>query len=431
MLIKSKTPRTLDVPLGVVSMEDIDHVIHTYELQGVVASVESLHDEIVHAGDIVSSVENLALVLEGIQEYSMTDTALVQVVGDVAGASCGIDGSHFTPSMEDQNEGKPLGEKIKAILNQIAAFLRKVYAQIKMYIAHQFSKSHRIAKSYESLGEKIKVYDFTRAEEIEMRDLQGAKGGLMGVARELAYFKEQVVRCSLNSMSILTQQVYLITAVTGSGLDKYPAQHAHLVQACATAAQGYTSMETAAAKQAVSKTMLGGGHVEVTMASEHAGTVSADSFKQAFDASVSVNQNRADASMPAMSKFKITHQLMKDIFDSMREVMDHLTNPDQGWIKTLKGVDEICVDMDQRLHKELANPSERMQQSEELMLFYRVAATNISHGQLKDMIHMHHYFQRVLQIVISYMESCLEKSMPKAEPAKPAQPGHQAAAAAV
>jgi hypothetical protein len=430
MLIKSKNPVTLDVPVATVSMEDIDHVMHAYELEGVVTSVESLHDEIVHAGDIVSSIENLSLVLEGIQEYSMTTAALVQVVGDVAGASCGVEGSHFTPSMEAEEEGVPLGQKIKAILNQIAAWLRKIYAQIKMYIAHQFSKSHRIAKSYESLGEKIKAYDFTRAEEIEMRDLPGAKGGLVGLARALAPFSETIGRSVNGGMMVLKSQFDLLETVRHN-FDLYPRGHGLVVQATDAAAQGLTSMDTEAASMAVSPTILGGGHLEVIRASAHQSTTSPESFKQAFAASVRINQNRIDAQQPGMTKIKPSHQILKDIFDAMRADMDALCNPTGTYARGLKDVDERCMAADKELHEMLKKAESMLDVDDEMIAFFRTAAVGISHGQIKDLIHAHHYFQRVMQVVISYLNSCMDKAAPKVEPTKPAQPGHQAAAAAV
>lgn len=431
MLIKSNPPRAVEpTPVEQVSMEDIDHVISTYELQGVVTSIESLHNEIVHANDIATSTEQLALVLEGIMELSITDAALIQVVGDIAGASCGVDGSAFTPSMEDAEEGVPLGQKIKAILNQIAAFIRKVFAQIKMYIAHQFSKSHRIAKKYETLGESIRNYDFTKATEIDMRDVAGTKGGLLGVGKALPVMTEAMNRCFLGGSQVFTAQVQCIEAVEAGGLAAYPTAATKVIETLKSVAGGYSADphhatvmgESYSGLYSVSEILIGGDKVSVYVPSLD--YVIKDSMYDAlFQASIEME--RTEPAATDMTKFKISHQLVKDVFDALRPVVDVLTNPSSptGFNMILKGVEAKGDELDKWLHKQVTLPPEQQARSGELVRFYRMAGAKIAHSQLRSLIHTHHHFQRVLQIVIDYMDQCLTKATPQAvKPEQTAMP---------
>lgn len=120
--------------LALEAEHEAEQVHDTYQSLADVLDIEKGLSEVDQANDISEGLESLQIVLESLSELDATDVALIQVLGDIAGATAGVSGVFFTPAMEDMNDDGPsAGDKAKAISARVHEMLKKLYERLVQF----------------------------------------------------------------------------------------------------------------------------------------------------------------------------------------------------------------------------------------------------------------------------------------------------------
>jgi len=138
------TEKNIALSLALEAEAEADAVANTYEGLAQVLDIENCLTDAKQAEDVAVGLENLSLVLESLKELDATDIALVQVIGDIAGASSGISGAVFTPALESSAvmnvEQVSTSDKSQAIIDKIKQMIAYVVEKIKAFIAWAIEK---------------------------------------------------------------------------------------------------------------------------------------------------------------------------------------------------------------------------------------------------------------------------------------------------
>lgn len=152
------TPRTI------ISMED--EFIALDDAGRLGNEIESNISEIDHGRALVSALEDLEFVVDGIDKPTPREAALIQIAGDAAVAGTDVDGSELTPTMEDNTIDKSkLRQKIDAIIRMIKDALKALITKFTKFIQRYSSVGGNIAHRIEELDEKLKKAKDSKASE--------------------------------------------------------------------------------------------------------------------------------------------------------------------------------------------------------------------------------------------------------------------------
>ena len=138
----------LALALALEAEHEATEVADTYEGISKALDIDSNLDDAGHATDVAAALENLHFIMENFPEMDVTSMALVQVIGDIAGAgSGGMDGRHFTAAMEAYDGStnslttvENAGGKAEQIIAKIEEIIAYVIAKIKEFIAWVIQK---------------------------------------------------------------------------------------------------------------------------------------------------------------------------------------------------------------------------------------------------------------------------------------------------
>lgn len=138
-----------------------------------VAEVDKTSAEIAHAEDAAAVLEDLATVVEKIEQPSPTESALIQITGDALAAGTDADPADLTPSMEDEGGAKKFGERakdtIKRIMEAIKAAFRRMWEWVKKFFTSTNSVIDAKAQRSNELRQKLSKVKFDKPVEIKLK----------------------------------------------------------------------------------------------------------------------------------------------------------------------------------------------------------------------------------------------------------------------
>lgn len=122
--------------IALESEQEAEAVSNTYEGLAQVLDIDNSLADVKHATDVATGLENLQAVLESIQELDAGDIAMVQIIGDIAGASSGgLSGALFTPAMEAVDDGDSSAkDKAASIAAKIGEMIKLIIEKIKQFV---------------------------------------------------------------------------------------------------------------------------------------------------------------------------------------------------------------------------------------------------------------------------------------------------------
>ncbi len=143
--------------IALESEQETEAVSNTYEGLAQMLDIDTALNDTAHATDVAVGLENLQLVLESIQELDGNDIALVQVIGDIAGASSGgLNGALFTPAMEAVDDGgSSASDKAKNIATKITEMIKLIIAKIQQFIEWVISKAKVGLEVLKKAGDRV------------------------------------------------------------------------------------------------------------------------------------------------------------------------------------------------------------------------------------------------------------------------------------
>lgn len=176
--------------LALEAEQEAEAVADTYEGLAQVLDIENSLSDAKQASDVAMGLENLNLVLESLKDLDINDVALIQVVGDIAGASSGLPGSFFTPAMEDMEDGEATAEqKSTSIMEKIAEIIKYVIEKISAFIAWAAEKFRR---GYRDLKEAASGLKGMVGRKMEMRKIDAMREKI-AIMHELAKVIESYI----------------------------------------------------------------------------------------------------------------------------------------------------------------------------------------------------------------------------------------------
>lgn len=110
-----------------------------------------------HANDVSMGLESLQAVMESIGELDISDISMIQVIGDIAGASSGgLSGHLFTPAMEATDDGgSSAGDKAKNISAKISEMIKMIMAKIKQFVEWLVARGQADFKVLQTAGARV------------------------------------------------------------------------------------------------------------------------------------------------------------------------------------------------------------------------------------------------------------------------------------
>lgn len=159
------------VPTRFISLEE--EIQANIEQTQAVAEVEKTASEIQHAEDAAAVLEDLATVVDKIDEPSPTESALIQITGDALAAGTDADPADLTPSMEDEGGAKNFGQRaketIKRIIEAIKAAFRRMWEWVKKFFTSTNSVIDAKAQRSKELREKLRKVKFDKPVEMNVK----------------------------------------------------------------------------------------------------------------------------------------------------------------------------------------------------------------------------------------------------------------------
>lgn len=143
--------------IALESEHEAEAVENTYSGLAQVLDIENSMGDVSHATDVAVGLENLQIVLESIKELDINDVAMIQVIGDIAGASSGgLPGAMFTPAMESVDDtGASAGEKAKSIGVKIGEMIDTIIEKIRAFIKWMVERLGGGLKALKEAGELL------------------------------------------------------------------------------------------------------------------------------------------------------------------------------------------------------------------------------------------------------------------------------------
>lgn len=145
-----------DPMLGELSLEE-EQVLLT-EAASDQAAVASDLNEAERVIEVSDSLEDLAVVADGIEEATPAEAALVEVAGDMATAGTDVAGDELIPAQESfvgrRLAVEGIRETARNIWASIQAFLKKIWEKIESFFYKIFGTIPRLRKSIESLQKR-------------------------------------------------------------------------------------------------------------------------------------------------------------------------------------------------------------------------------------------------------------------------------------
>ena len=183
------TDKNRGLTLALEAEHEAEVVADTYEGLAQVLDIEGSLSDAHQASDVALGLESLSIVLENLKELDGTDLAMIQVIGDIAGASSGMNGAYFTPAMEDmEDDGVSPEDKSASIMEKIAEIIKYVIEKINKFIAWAMEKFRVGFKNMKEAGANLKGLVGRQMEVRKINKVRERLGGMIEMAKGIEAF---------------------------------------------------------------------------------------------------------------------------------------------------------------------------------------------------------------------------------------------------